>query len=91
MDNETDDGPNNTALLIALAVLGAVFLGGYYVVKIRNKDTYDEDDENEAAVGMNEPEEADDADEVEENDDAAHAADVPFSDYPDPKDFEDDE
>lgn len=91
VDDGTGDGPNSTVLLIALAVLGAVFLGGYYIVKIRNKDSYDEDDEDETAVGMNEPEEADDADEVEENDDAAHAADVPFSDYPDPKDFEDNE
>ena len=88
VDDGTGDGPNSTVLLIALAVLGAVFLGGYYVVKIRNKDSYDENDEDETAVGMNEPEEADDADEVEENDDAAHIADVPFSDYPDPKDFE---
>ena len=91
VDDGTGDGPNSTVLLIALVVLGAVFLGGYYIVKIRNKDSYDEDDEDETAVGMNEPEEADDADEVEENDDAAHAADVPFSDYPDPKDFEEDE
>lgn len=91
-DNDTtDDGaaaPNSTVLLIALVVLGVVFLGGYYIVKIRNKDTYDEDDEDESAVGMNEPEEADDADELEESDDAAHAADVPFSDYPAPDDFE---
>ena len=89
VDDGTDGGPNSTVLLIALVVLGAIFLGGYYIVKIRNKDTYDEDDENEAAMGMSEPEEPDDADEVEENDDVAHAADVPFSDYPDPKDFED--
>lgn len=88
-DNNTSNG---TVTLIALAVLAAVFLGGYYIVKIKNKDTY-EDDEDET-VGMDEMEEEDDTDETEvidESEETADENDTPFSDYPDPNDYPDEE
>lgn len=79
---------NGTVTLIALGVLAVIFLIGYYIVKIRNRDDT-EDDEDETSHGMDEAEEEDDTDdsdltEEEETDTA------PFSeDYPDPADYPD--
>lgn len=97
-DDETEpdaaDPPTNTSngtvTLIALGVLAVIFLIGYYIVKIRNKDDT-EDEEDETSHGMEETEEEDDADESElmeeEETDTA-----PFNeDYPDPADYPDEE
>ena len=78
---------NGTVTLIALGVLAVIFLIGYYIVKIRNRD----DTEDETSHGMEEAEEEDDTDDSdlideEENDKA------PLSeDYPDPADYPDEE
>ena len=97
-ENETEpevtDPPaetsNGTVTLIALGVLAVIFLVGYYVVKIRNKDDT-EDDEDETSHGMEDTEEEDDTDETELMDDDPDT-DAPFSeDYPDPADYPDEE
>lgn len=82
---------NGTVTLIALGVLAVIFLIGYYIVKIRNRDDT-EDEEDETSVGMDETEEADDADETEDIDEEESADSVPFDeDYPDPADYPDEE
>lgn len=78
---------NGTVTLIALSVLAAIFLIGYYIVKIRNKDNY-EDDEDETSVGMEETEEEDDASETEY---IEEKSDTYEDEYPDPADYPDEE
>lgn len=73
------ENTNSNFMLLAVGVLAALILVGYYIVKIKNKDR-SEDDEDETE-GM---EEADDAAETEERDDAV---DADYEAYPDPKDY----
>ena len=78
------ESTNSNFMLLAVGVLASLILVGYYIVKIKNKDR-SEDDEDETE-GMEEPDETDDAAETEEIDDAV---DADYEAYPDPKDYPD--
>ncbi len=91
ISEKPDNTSNGTVTLIALGVLAAVFLIGYYIVKIKNKDDY-EDEEDETSEGMDDTEEDDDADVIEETSEEDDEDSAPFSDdYPDPNDYPDEE